>query len=67
MSYMKLRDARVPNFALEYVIGGAEDENSLNWNQTALKIYRFKPNTLVDTSTRHQRINLFGQEVSIRP
>ncbi len=55
---------RVPNFALEYVIGGAEDENSLNWNQTSLKSIRFKPNTLVDTSSRHQRINLFGQEVN---
>ncbi len=55
---------RVPNFALEYVIGGAEDENSLNWNQTALKSIRFKPNTLVDTSSRHQCINLFGQEAN---
>lgn len=55
---------RVPNFALEYVVGGAEDENSLSWNQAALKSIRFKPNTLVDTSSRHQRINLFGQEVN---
>ncbi len=55
---------RVPNFALEYVIGGAENENSLSWNQEALKSIRFKPNTLVDTSSRHQRINLFGQEAN---
>ena len=55
---------RIPNFALEYVIGGAENENSLSWNQEALKSIRFKPNTLVDTSSRHQRINLFGQEAN---
>ena len=53
---------RIPNFALEYVVGGAEDEKSLIWNQTALKSLRFKPNTLVDTSSRHQRISLFGKE-----
>ena len=53
---------RIPNFALEYVVGGSEDENSLNWNRTAFTSLRFKPNTLVDTSARHQRINLFGKE-----
>ena len=51
---------RVPNFALEYVEGGAEDEASLNWNRKALQSIRFIPNTLVDTSERHQGINLFG-------
>ena len=55
---------RIPNFALEYVIGGAEDEGSLSWNQEALKSIRFKPNTLVDTSSRQQRINLFGQKAN---
>jgi len=55
---------RIPNFALEYVVGGAEDENSLAWNQAALKSLRFKPNTLVDTSSRHQRISLFGMEAN---
>ncbi len=55
---------RVPSFVLEYVVGGAEDENSLNWNLQSLKSIRFKPNTLVDTSTRHQRINLFEKESS---
>ena len=53
---------RVPNFALEYVVGGAEEENSLDWNRESLKNIRFRPNTLVDTSIRHQRISLFGKE-----
>lgn len=53
---------RVPNFALEYVEGGAEDEASLNWNREALRSIRFIPNTLVDTSQRHQGIKLFGTE-----
>lgn len=53
---------RIPNFALEYVVGGAENENSLGWNQEALKSIRFIPNTLVDTSLRKQHINLFDKE-----
>ena len=53
---------RVPNFALEYVVGGAEEENTLDWNRESLKKIRFRPNTLVDTSIRHQRINLFDEE-----
>ena len=40
---------RVPNFALEYVEGGAEDEMALRWNHEALASIRFVPNTLVDT------------------
>ena len=53
---------RVPNFALEYVEGGAEEEASLNWNRNALQSIRFIPSTLIDTSQRHQRIKLFGQD-----
>ncbi len=52
----------VPNFAFEYVEGGSEDEQALHWNRSALDAIRFIPNTLVDTSDRHQRISLLGQE-----
>lgn len=55
---------RIPNFALEYVEGGAEDEATLAWNREALKSIRFIPNTLIDTSSRNQRINLFEQELN---
>ena len=58
----KIARRRVPNFALEYVEGGAEDETTLKWNREALKSIRFIPNTLVNTSSRHLRVNLFEQE-----
>ena len=54
----------VPNFAFEYIEGGAEDERALHWNRTALDAIRLIPNTLVDTSARHQRISLFGREIN---
>ena len=54
---------RVPNFALEYIEGGAEDENTLNWNARVLKSIRFIPSTLIDTSKRHQHVSLFNQKI----
>ncbi len=55
---------RVPNFAFEYVEGGAEDERTLKHNGAALDAIRLLPNTLVDTSARHQRIELFERELN---
>jgi (S)-mandelate dehydrogenase len=55
---------RVPNFAFEYVEGGAEDEVTLGWNRAAFESIRLVPGTLVDTSSRHQRISLLGRESS---
>ena len=54
----------LPNFAFEYLEGGAEDERALRWNRAALDAIRLIPNTLVDTSARQQHISLFGQESS---
>ncbi len=54
----------VPNFAFEYVEGGAEDEQALRRNREALDAIRFIPKTLVDTSDRNQRIELFGREAA---
>ncbi len=54
----------VPNFALEYVEGGSETERTLQWNSEALDSIRLVPSTLVDTSSRHLRTNLFGQEIN---
>lgn len=53
----------VPNFVFEYVEGGAEDEITLRCNRSALEAYRFVPQTLVDTCSRHQRTELFGREM----
>lgn len=55
---------RVPHFAWEYVEGGAEDEATLRWNQEAFASLRLVPRTLIDTSQRHQRVTLFGRELS---
>ena len=60
----KIARKRVPNFALEYVEGGAEDEETLRWNREVLNSIRFVPNTLIDTSNRNQRIKIFEQESS---
>lgn len=54
----------MPNFAFEYIEGGSEDERALHWNRAALDAIRMIPNTLVDTSARHQRISLFGKEIN---
>jgi (S)-mandelate dehydrogenase len=53
---------RVPHFAFEYVEGGSEDEATLRTNRSAFEAWRFVPQTLVDTSARHHRVTLFGQE-----
>jgi (S)-mandelate dehydrogenase len=53
---------KVPNFIFEYLEGGSEDEASLRQNRAALEALRFVPQTLVDTTNRHQHIELFGRE-----
>jgi (S)-mandelate dehydrogenase len=55
---------RVPHFVFEYVEGGSEDEMSLRGNRAAFESYRFVPHTLVDTTNRHQRTELFGREIN---
>jgi (S)-mandelate dehydrogenase len=54
---------RVPHFVFEYVEGGSEDEVTLRCNRSAFESYRFVPQTLVDTTQRHQRTELFGREI----
>jgi (S)-mandelate dehydrogenase len=56
---------RVPHFAFEYLECGAEDEVTLRWNRSVFETLRFVPRTLVDTSARHPRIDLFGREASL--
>jgi (S)-mandelate dehydrogenase len=52
---------RVPCFVFEYVEGGAEDEASLRCNRQSLESLRLIPQTLVDTSSRHQRVEILGR------
>ncbi len=53
---------RVPHFAFEYVEGGSEDEATLRRNRSAFESLRFVPQTLIDTSERQLRIELFGKQ-----
>lgn len=53
---------RIPHFAFEYLEGGAEDEATLRCNRSAFESWRFVPKTLVNTTGRHQRIELLGAE-----
>lgn len=57
-----LAQRRVPGFIFEYIEGGAEDEATLRRNRQAFEALRFVPPTLVDTSSRHSRISLFGRD-----
>ena len=52
---------RVPNFCLEYVEGGAEDEVTLNRNRNVFDDIGFLPRTLVNVAERDIGITLFGQ------
>jgi len=55
---------RVPNFAFEYVEGGAEDETTLRWNRAVFDSIRLLPTTLVDVGERHQRRRIFSRDAS---
>ena len=56
---------RIPNFAFEYVEGGAEDELALARNRLAFDQWHFVPRTLVNTEGRHTRSSLFGAELAM--
>lgn len=58
----RMSERRLPGFAFEFIEGGAEDEISMRWNREAFEALRFVPRTLVDTSERDTRIELFGRE-----
>jgi (S)-mandelate dehydrogenase len=55
---------RIPGFVYEYMESGAEDEASVRGNREALERLRFVPQTLIDTSARHQRCLILGREAS---
>jgi (S)-mandelate dehydrogenase len=71
-AHIKIRDAlniddvrriarrRVPSFAFEYLEGGSEDELTLRGNRQSLQAIPLIPRTLVDTSERSQKVELFG-------
>lgn len=55
---------RVPNFCMEYVEGGAEDELTLQRNREVFQKIALQPRTLVDVSERRQRRGLMGEDMA---
>ncbi len=55
---------RLPHFVFEYVEGGSEDELTLRCNRRAFEALSFVPQTLVDTTTRHHRTELFDRSAA---
>ncbi|RTL86870.1 MAG: alpha-hydroxy-acid oxidizing protein [Hyphomicrobiales bacterium] len=53
---------RLPDFAAEYLEGGAEEEATLARNLAALASFRLLPRALVDVSQRDQSVSLFGRK-----
>jgi len=56
---------RAPNFAWEYVEGGAEEEVTLKRNRAVFDDIALVPRTLVDVSNRRLGIELFGRESAL--
>jgi (S)-mandelate dehydrogenase len=54
---------RLPNFCLEYLEGGAEDEITLQRNRTVFDDIAFAPRTLVDITSRTLHRDLFGKRI----
>ncbi|WP_019451484.1 alpha-hydroxy acid oxidase [Cupriavidus sp. BIS7] len=57
--------ARLPNFCLEYLEGGADDELTLRRNRASFDAIAFTPRTLVDVSARDSGCTLFGERISM--
>lgn len=53
---------RMPRLALEYLEGGAEDEETLLRERTAYADWRFTPRTLVDVSKRTLETEIIGRK-----
>lgn len=56
---------RLPRFAFDFIDGGAEEENSLRKNRTALDAIELLPRYLVDVSVRSTSVSLFGKEYAL--
>lgn len=56
---------RLPNFCLEYLEGGSDDEFTLRRNRRAYDELTFRPRTLVDISNRSLETRLYDQPISM--
>src|SRR5580692_10125200 len=55
---------RVPGFVFEYVEGGSDDEFALRNNRDSFDAWQLLPTTLVNTTSRHQRVSLFDKQIA---
>jgi len=56
---------RLPNFCLEYLEGGGDDEQTLSRNRQAYKEIIFKPRMLVDITQRDLTTQVFDQRIAM--
>lgn len=56
---------RLPNFCMEYLEGGSDDEYTLQRNRSAYDEIVFRPRTLVDISQRDLATDLYGESISM--
>ncbi|HMU17883.1 MAG TPA: alpha-hydroxy-acid oxidizing protein, partial [Thauera aminoaromatica] len=56
---------RLPDFCLEYLDGGADDEIALARNRRVLDEILLLPRTLVDVSQRELAVPLFGADIAL--
>ncbi|SFB88101.1 (S)-mandelate dehydrogenase [Marinospirillum celere] len=56
---------RLPNFCMEYLEGGADDELTLRRNREAFQAIEFRPRTLVDITRRSLRTKIFEHSSSL--
>jgi len=56
--------SRLPQFAFDYVDGGAEDEATLRGNRQSFERLRFRPRTLNDVSVRDTSTKILGQQAA---
>ena len=54
---------RIPRPVFDFIDGGAEDETTLRANRSDFATLAFRPDALVDVSTRSQRTTVLGQEL----
>src|SRR5665213_664694 len=61
--YARLAPSHLSPMAWEYISGGAGDEATLRWNESAYEKIRLRPRNLVDVSHIDTKLTLFGHDL----
>ena len=62
--YEKAARVKMTPMAYEYVNGGAADEHTLSWNQSAYSDIKLRQRVLVDVSKIDTSVRIFGRELA---